>query len=144
MKFSEGTAPAYEPTFTYYSSAFYGCFEAQSSRQVYNDQGRVINIDAIFYCDASTSIDENDKYKKIDLYQLTTGDIGTYYKELIDSNWTLTSTGSVGTYVIFYGASSNTGTGAKCNGKEYSIYRKFDPIMMNHHLEIFLYRAGSV
>ena len=82
--FAEGSAPAYEPSYTY-SDAFYGCLDNQSGRQIYNDQGRAINIDAIFYCDSSVSVDENDKLKKIDLHAIVLGDVGTYHRELIDS-----------------------------------------------------------
>lgn len=142
MSFTAGSAPAYEPTYVY-SDAFYGCFENQSGRQIHDDKGRVINIDAIFYCDSSVDVDENDRYKRIELHTLTTGDIGGYYRELIDSAWTLASSGSVGKDVIFYGATNSSGTGATCDGKEYKIFRKHNPILMSHHLELYLTRAGA-
>lgn len=140
--FAEGTAPAYEPSYTY-SDAFYGCLDNQSSRQIYNDQGRAINIDAIFYCDSSVSVDENDKLKKIDLHAIVLGDVGTYHRELIDSPWILTTSAHVGKYVIFYGATTNKGTGAACDGKEYSIARVHDANFLYHHTELYLFRAGG-
>jgi len=55
----------------------------------------------------------------------------------------LTASAAIGDAVIFYQATNNTGTGRKADGKEYSIYSKKDPNMMQRHLELMLEKVGE-
>ncbi len=140
-KFSEGTAPDYEPSFAL-QDEFYGLLDKSNSSRQWTDRGSVIHIDSIFYCDSATTITEKDRLKVIDDHIITLADVSGYHKKL-GGAWTLTASAAIGEPCIFYQASTITGTGRKADGKEYNIYSNKNPNMMNRHLELLLEKVGE-
>lgn len=137
-QYSEGTAPDFEASFSL-QDEFYGLFDKQSSSRIWNDQGSSIKIDAKLFCDEEPT--GQDRIKVIEDHIIATADIGGYHKEL-GGAWTLTASAAIGDTCIFYQALTNTGTGRKADGDEYTIYSIKNPNMMNRHFEILLQKTG--
>jgi len=140
-KFSEGSAPDYEPSYAL-QDELYGLLDRNSSNRTWTERGSVINIDSKLYCDSDVAITEKDRVKVIEDHIIAIADLTGYHKTL-DGAWTLTASAAIGLPVIFYQASSNTGTARKADGKEYSIYSKKNPNMMDRHLELMLEKVGE-
>jgi len=140
-KFSEGTAPDWEPSYAL-QDELYCLLDRNSENRIWTDRGSVISIDSKMYCASDVVITEKDRVKMIEDHILAVADLGGYHKEL-GGAWTLTASAAIGDAVIFYQATNNTGTGRKADGKEYSIYSKKDPNMMQRHLELMLEKVGE-
>lgn len=140
-KFSEGTAPDWEPSYNL-QDELYCLLDRNNENRQWTDRGSVISIDSKMYCSSDAVITEKDRVKMIEDHIIAVSDIGGYHKEL-GGSWTLTASAAIGDAVIFYQASTNTGTGRKADGKEYSIYSKKDPNMMQRHLELMLEKVGE-
>ena len=140
-KFSEGTAPDYEPSYAL-QDELYCLIDRNSENRTWTDRGSMIKIDSKVYCSADVSVTEKDRIKIIDSHTITTSDLTGYHKTL-GGSWTLTASAAIGTPCIFYQATTNTGVGRKADGKEYSIYSKKDPNMMQRHLELMLEKVGE-
>ena len=140
-KFSEGTAPDWEPSYAL-QDELYCLLDRNSENRIWTDRGSIISIDSKMYCDSDVAITEKDRVKMIEDHILAVADLGGYHKEL-GGAWTLTASAAIGDAVIFYQATNNTGTGRKADGKEYSIYSKKDPNMMQRHLELMLEKVGE-
>ena len=108
-KFSEGSAPAYEPSYAL-QDEFYSLMDTSGMNRIWTDRGSVIRIDSKMYCDADVSVTTKDIIRAIELHPLVSDDLGKYHKEP-GGAWTLTASAAIGTPVAFYGASTNTGTG---------------------------------
>ena len=140
-KFSEGSAPDYEPSYTL-QDEFYCLLDKQTSNRIWTDKGSLIKIDNKMFCDPDVTITEKDRIIAIENHTLATADMGGYHKEL-GGSWTLTASAAIGTPVIFYQASTITGTGRKADGDEYKIYSKKNPNEMNRHFELLLQKVGE-
>jgi len=140
-KFSEGTAPDWEPAYAL-QDELYCLIDRNSSNRQWTEKGSVIQIDSKLYCNSDVAVNEKDRVKTIDSHTLTMSDVAGYHKTE-GGSWTLTSSAAVGTPCIFYQASTNTGTGRKADGKEYSIYSKHNPNMMDRHIELLLEKVGE-
>jgi hypothetical protein len=139
-KFSEGSAPDYEPSYAL-QDEFYCLLDTQSSNRIWQEQGSSINIDMKMYCDPDTVITDKDRVKVIEDHIIAIADVSKYHKTSAGSAWTLTASAAIGQACIFYQASTNTGTGRKADGKEYSIYSKKNPNEMGRHFELLLQRS---
>jgi len=140
-KFSEGSAPDYEPSFAL-QNEFYCLLDKTTGNRIFQDQGASVKIDMKMYCDSDVVITEKDRVKMVEDHIIAVADLGGYHKPL-GGSWTLTASAAIGQTAIFYQASTNTGTGRKADGKEYSIYSKKDPNMMQRHLELMLEKVGE-
>lgn len=141
-RFTEGTAPDYEQTFAL-QDEFYGLLDKQSSTRIWQEKGSSVRIDTKLWCDASVTITEKDRITAIENHTLVTGDVGKYHRATNGSAWTLTASAAIGTPVIFYGATTNTGTGRKADGDVYTIYSKKNPNELNRHYELLLQKVGE-
>lgn len=140
-KFSEGTAPGYEPSYAL-QDELYCLLDRNSENRTWTDRGSVISIDSKMYCESDVTITEKDRVKIISDHIIAVADVGGYHRTL-GGNWALTSSAAIGAAVIFYQASTNTGTGRKADGAEYSIYSKKNPNYMDRHLELMLEKVGE-
>lgn len=140
-KFSDGSAPDWEPSYAL-QDELYCLLDRNSENRIWTDRGSIISIDSKMYCSSDVVITEKDRVKMIEDHIIAVADIGGYHKEL-GGTWTLTASAAIGDAVIFYQATNNTGTGRKADGKEYSIYSKKDPNMMQRHLELMLEKMGE-
>jgi hypothetical protein len=135
-KFSEGTAPDFEQSFAL-QDEFYCLIDKQSSNRIWQEQGSAIRIDSKMFCDSSTVITEKDRVKVIEDHIIAVADLTGYHKT-VGGSWTLTASAAIGTPCVFYQASTNTGTGRKADGKEYTVYSIHNPNEMQRHYEILL------
>jgi hypothetical protein len=135
-KFSEGTAPDFEQSFAL-QDEFYCLIDKQSSNRIWQEQGSAIRIDSKMFCDSSTVITEKDRVKVIEDHIIAVADLTGYHKT-VGGSWTLTASAAIGTPCVFYQASTNTGTGRKADGKEYTVYSIHNPNEMLRHYEILL------
>jgi len=139
-KFSEGSAPDYEPSFAL-QDEFYCLLDKTTGNRIYQDQGTSVKIDIKMYCDSGVAITEKDRVKIIEDHIISVADLTGYHKT-VGGSWTLTASAAIGTPVIFYQASTNTGTGRKADGTEYTVYPPIkNPNEMDRHLEILLQKA---
>jgi hypothetical protein len=140
-QFTAGSAPDYEPTYIL-GDEFYALIDKQSSTRIWQERGSSIRIDTKLWCDASVTITEKDRITVVENHTLAAADVGGYHKEL-NGPWTLTASAAIGTPVIFYGATTNTGTGRKADGDVYTIYSKKNPNELNRHYELLLQKVGE-
>jgi hypothetical protein len=140
-QFSEGTAPDFEPSFAL-QDEFYALIDKQSSTRIWQERGSSIRIDTKLWCDSSVTVTEKDRITVVENHTLAAADVGGYHKEL-NGSWTLTASAAIGTLVIFYGASTNTGTGRQADGDTYKIYSKKNPNELNRHYELLLQKVGE-
>ena len=140
-KFSSGTAPNYEPSYSLQDD-FFGLLDRDNESRVWSERGSSIKIDSLFYCDYDTDITKKDRLKIIDEHIIVLADVGGYHKQL-GGDWTLTASAAIGEPCIFYQATTATGTGRKADGTEYNIYSKKNPNIMNRHLELLLEKVGE-
>jgi hypothetical protein len=141
-RFTEGTAPDYEQTFAL-QDEFYGLLDRQSGSRIWQEKGSSIKIDSKMYCSSDVTITEKDRITAIENHTLAAADLGKYHKT-IGGAWTLTASAAIGTAAIFYGATTNTGTGRKADGGVYTIVPPIkNPNMMDRHLELLLQKVGE-
>ena len=140
-KFSEGTEPDFEQGYAL-QDTFYALVDRNSEGRQWTDRGSIIKIDSKMYCDSDVDINEKDRVKLVEDHIISLADKGGYHKTE-GGSWTLTASAAIGTTCIFYQASNNTGINRKADGKEYSIYSKKNPNMMDRHLELLLERVGE-
>lgn len=140
-QFTSGSAPDYEATYVL-QDEFYALMDKQTSTRIWQERGSSIRIDTKLWCGAENTITEKDRITAIESHSIVSGDVGGYHKEL-DGSWTLTSSAAIGTPVIFYGATTITGTGRKADGDVYTIYSKKNPNELTHHYELLLQKAGE-
>lgn len=140
-KFSEGSAPDCEPSYTL-QDEFYGLLDKQSSNRIWSEKGSSIKIDSKFWCDPDVTITEKDRIIAIDEHTLVTADLAGYHKAL-GGSWTLTSSAAIGEACIFYQATSAAGAGRKADGDEYKIYSKKNPNELDRHFELLLQKVGE-
>jgi hypothetical protein len=139
-KFSEGSAPDYEPSYAL-QDEIYCLLDTQSSNRIWQEQGSSINIDTKMYCAADVTITDKDRVKVIEDHIIALADVASYHKTSAGATWTLTASAAIGQACIFYQASTNTGTGRKADGKEFTIYSKKNPNEMGRHFELLLQRS---
>ena len=140
-KFSEGSAPDFEPSYAL-QDEFYCLLDRNSENRNWTERGSSISIDSKLYCDSDVVITEKDKVKIVEDHIITIADKSGYHKAE-GGSWTLTTSAAIGTACIFYQAENNAGLSRKADGKEYKIYSKKNPNMMDRHLELLLERVGE-
>ena len=141
-KFSEGSAPDYEPSYAL-QDELYCLLDTSGGLRAWTDRGSAVKIDAFMSCGYGVSITEKDQVKIIEDHIIAVADVGSYHKPL-NGNWTLTASAAIGQAVIFYQASTSTGTGRKSDGDTYTIVPPIkNPNMMNRHLELMLEKVGE-
>ncbi len=139
-KFNEGSAPDWEQSFAL-QNEFYCLLDKTAGNRIFQDQGASVKIDMKMYCDSDVAITEKDRVKVIEDHIISVADLTGYHKTG-GGDWTLTASAAIGEACIFYQATTNTGTGRKADGTEYTVYPPIkNPNEMNRHLEIMLQKA---
>lgn len=140
-KFSEGSAPDFEPSYAL-QDELYCLLDKNSSTRQWTEKGSVINIDSKLYCESDVIITEKDRVKIIEDHIIAVADLTRYHKS-IGGAWTLTASAAIGEACIFYQATNSAGAGRKADGDIFTIYSKKNPNMMGRHLELLLEKAGE-
>lgn len=141
-KFSEGSAPDYEPSYAL-QDELYCLLDTSGGLRAWTDRGSSVKVDAFMACDSDVVVTIKDQIKIIEDHILATADLSGYHK-VEGGSWTLTASAAIGTACIFYQASTNTGTGRKADGDIYTIVPPIkNPNMMDRHLELMLEKVGE-